>query len=92
MFRAYADADALTQPDRVATHKADALAIEEVIPKSFGMISECIVSFENRKPADVQKQDRVQCSVGRESGWLRIEFEIASRRYSFLFSPNGKVP
>jgi hypothetical protein len=91
MFQRYLEATAKTEPESAAVRVADARTIEAIIPKSFGMISRCIVSFGDRKTLS-EEGEEVTCSVGRESGWLRIEFEIEGRRYAFLFSPNGAAP
>jgi hypothetical protein len=60
--------------------------LKETLVKGMPQIQSCITKFLNGEQAGAEGIDYT-CSVGAESGWLRITVRLGDGLFSFLFAP-----
>ncbi len=60
--------------------------LKETLAKAMPQIQECIAKFLNGEKIAAEGEGH-SCSVGAESGWLRITLNIGDSQFSYLFAP-----
>jgi hypothetical protein len=88
MFDRYLASIPARAAEMADTFGSDRNAIEESAQEKSEILLECAKSFSSRS-AVAAGEGKVTCSVGEQSGWLRIRFDLGERAYLFLFAPEA---
>jgi hypothetical protein len=88
MFDGLAAANLASNPDLATQYEGVGGALRRTVDEAFPALAECIAAFEKSSPMAAESSN-AGCSVGSESGWLKIVIAIEDTLYIFLISPNG---